>query len=231
MNRNDWQDENARAATYAAMQARTGRTKLEPGATWMWAPDGEEFLGERERVTLVRKIEAGDVAGTALEDDDAAKWTVKGPEGDTFDVYERELLPMPHSASPEVTGRYECPFCGNTEDFRGVDEACGAYQNFDVDEYGEEEHDVYDPWDIGAYTEIQCQGCERAIWNREIEGALIEVALMDDRGLRTMTRNEAEAYLASVASGHVWGRVKDHEIRVTVELVRRADAFIAERHR
>lgn len=80
-------------------------------------------------------------------------------------------LPAEHTESPEVSGRYECPKCGNKTHFEGIDELCGASQKFTVDDEGEPDYDCYEGFDINGYNAIQCRQCEATIWEDDVSRA------------------------------------------------------------
>jgi hypothetical protein len=94
-----------------------------------------------------------------------------------------KTLPTPDS--PEVTGNYRCPCCGNTEQFIGHDDhgypgdacECGKVvcecqatlrQHFRVDASGEVTYEAFtgggNGAEIGAYDRIQCARCGVQIW-------------------------------------------------------------------
>lgn len=90
--------------------------------------------------------------------------------------------------SPETTGVYLCPKCGNREHFTGIDEHgyggpdecdsdCGDIcecetvlrQNFDVDADGEVNYHSFTGggWgaEIGEYTIVTCRVCSAIVWH------------------------------------------------------------------
>lgn len=69
--------------------------------------------------------------------------------------------------SPEETGEYKCPKCGNTEQFRGVDDKMYGVQDFWIEESGDVDYGTYETDGIGTYSAIYCNsddGCEALIW-------------------------------------------------------------------
>ncbi len=76
--------------------------------------------------------------------------------------------------SPEVTGLYRCPECGEASDFIGADDRIFGTQRFTVsstDEDGRATDVDYSAFqaDIGgSYCEIQCGNveCEATVWRR-----------------------------------------------------------------
>lgn len=89
---------------------------------------------------------------------------------DELITYAQEMkrsLQRTFTPSPETTGEYKCPKCGNTESFRGVDDRMYGIQDFWLDENGEVEHGTYESDGMGAYSAIYCNsddGCEALIW-------------------------------------------------------------------
>lgn len=79
-----------------------------------------------------------------------------------FEISVRAKNPEP---SPEIEGAYPpCPKCGQGTRFYGIDDRCGAKQRFDIDEDGEPDHMLFEPFDIGSYTSIECVDCGTPIW-------------------------------------------------------------------
>lgn len=102
--------------------------------------------------------------------------------------------------SPETTGQWQCPNCGNTVEFTGIDYRgypgadcdCGAYdgtgpevcvcearltQDLTVGPHGTLEYDAhsggYDS-EIGEYQRINCGSCGALVWAESKEVAGIE---------------------------------------------------------
>ncbi len=89
--------------------------------------------------------------------------------------------------SPEVTKRYRCPVCGNTERFIGIDdhgypgEDCDCDQDPCVCEVtlrqpftvtdGQEHYAAFEGGgfgaEIGSYTRVECADCGAEIWREE----------------------------------------------------------------
>lgn len=78
-----------------------------------------------------------------------------------FEISVRAKNPEP---SPETTGVWECPSCGQSEDFVGSDERSVAEQDVTI-EAGEVTYDSVSA-EIGAYTEIHCARplCRALVW-------------------------------------------------------------------
>jgi len=92
--------------------------------------------------------------------------------------------------SPESSGQYLCPNCGNARSFIGYDDRgypgpdeceCGKdicecevtlKQHFTVEEDGALDYDAFEGGgfgaDIGAYTRIQCAVCNECIWTEAV---------------------------------------------------------------
>src|SRR5713226_1549440 len=91
-------------------------------------------------------------------------------------------------ASPEETGQYQCPSCGNTRLFVGYDDRgypgpdeceCGKgvcecevtlKQHFTVQGDGSIDYQAFEGGgrgaEIGDYTRIECAVCGQCIWTR-----------------------------------------------------------------
>lgn len=104
-----------------------------------------------------------DAITNEMQNDRLGTFTHEDGTSVAFEITVRIKNPVP---SPESEDSYPpCPKCGNESAFRGTDEACGAMQRFDLDEAGEPDYCLFEPFDIGAYTEIHCVECDTLIWS------------------------------------------------------------------
>lgn len=87
----------------------------------------------------------------------------RGPDGELLQL-EITVRALNQVESPETSGLWKCPSCGQAREFIGVDGRASVSQTVRVDDDGDADYDGTWAGDVGEYTRIECSSCHQPVW-------------------------------------------------------------------